>query len=420
MGDAAGQLADRLQLLGLMQGAFRLLAALCLIVEAAGAAHRDPQHGEQQQRGGQPENQVRAHGAEPFVLDRRGAGARERVDRKAFEFAKADAPRNAVDLGIDGEDAAGGAVLDRKTQPAARAQELRAIASRKPRQDRTVLANQGVETAGRLADQSVEVLEIFRPYRHRDHAVEGAVRRFQATRQIEEIAADHRQVRRPHAAHISAGVVGDLGAEIIAIGEVDVGLHRFQRARGDRPAVAPDQDDGLQLRHDVDDAGQPRMQARLRAADLVVRHTAHDFVDFRKGAVDGFENLERLLLLHVERAHDSFVGLGVNGAIADPGRIGIQRRRQHQRRDHHQFQQPDRRFPFAVHRIRIPAQTTRTNCGTFPQFYGANEAIGAGLDCNFVIGAARCRGKNPLILLQFAAAPGTSRSRRSAPAPRCR
>ncbi len=50
------------------------------------------------------------------------------------------------------------------------------------------------------------------------------------------------------------------------------------------------------------------MQARLRGANLVVGHAAHDLVDLRKGAVDGLEHLERLFLLHVERALDALVG----------------------------------------------------------------------------------------------------------------
>ena len=117
----------------------------------------------------------------------------------------------------------------------------------------------------------------------------------------------------------------------------------------ERPAVAADQDDGLQLRHDVGDLRQAGMQPRLGGANFVVGHAAHDLVDLGKGAVDGLEHFERLFLLHVERALDALVGGGMNVAIADPRRIAVERRRQHQRCDHHQFQQTDCRFPCRVH-----------------------------------------------------------------------
>ena len=105
VGDAAGQLADGLELLRLVQRAFRHFAALGLVVQALGAAQREPQHGEQQQRRRQAEDQMGADGHEPFAVDRRDAGAGERIDRIAGKLAKADAPRHAVDLGGDGEHA---------------------------------------------------------------------------------------------------------------------------------------------------------------------------------------------------------------------------------------------------------------------------------------------------------------------------
>ena len=60
-GDAAGQSADGLELLGLVQRAFRHFAALGFVVQALGAAQREPQHGEQQQRRRQAEDQMGAN-----------------------------------------------------------------------------------------------------------------------------------------------------------------------------------------------------------------------------------------------------------------------------------------------------------------------------------------------------------------------
>jgi hypothetical protein len=38
------------------------------------------------------------------------------------------------------------------------------------------------------------------------------------------------------------------------------------------------------------------MQPRLGGVDLLVRHAVHDLVDFREGAIDRLEHLQRLLL----------------------------------------------------------------------------------------------------------------------------
>jgi hypothetical protein len=107
----------------------------------------------------------------------------------------------------------------------------------------------------------------------------------------------------------------------------------------------------MQLRHCRHDAGKAPLQARLCGADLLVRHAADDLVDFRERAIDRLEHLERLLLHDVERAKDALVGDGMDVAVADPGRVSEQRRRQHHRRDHHQLQQADGRFPCGAHRL---------------------------------------------------------------------
>ena len=58
------------------------------------------------------------------------------------------------------------------------------------------------------------------------------------------------------------------------------------------------------------------MKLRRFGANLRIRHAAHDLVDFRKRAVDGLEDLERLLLHDVERAPDALVGIIVIQSIA--------------------------------------------------------------------------------------------------------
>lgn len=133
----------------------------------------------------------------------------------------------------------------------------------------------------------------------------------------------------------------DLGLEVVAVVEQHVGRHRGEHARNERLAVAADQQDGIELRHRRDDAGEPRLQPRLRRADLGVRHATHDLVDLREGAIDGLEHLQRLLLHDIERARDALVGHRMHFAVGEPGGIGEERSRQDHRRDHRQLQQAD-------------------------------------------------------------------------------
>jgi len=63
------------------------------------------------------------------------------------------------------------------------------------------------------------------------------------------------------------------------------------------------------------------MQPRLGGVDLLVRHAVHDLVDFREGAIDRLEHLQRLLLHDVERAKDALVGNRADVAVADPAGI---------------------------------------------------------------------------------------------------
>src|SRR5262249_4301909 len=83
------------------------------------------------------------------------------------------------------------------------------------------------------------------------------------------------------------------------------------------------------------------VKVRLVSADVVVRHPAHDFVDFGHGALDRLKDLERMLVKDVERALDPVIGDGIFMAVVQPGSEGEQHERQPHRRNHHQLQQSD-------------------------------------------------------------------------------
>ena len=66
MRDPAGQLPDRLQVLGLAQRAFGGLAPFGFLMQPAGALQREPEDGEQKKGRRQAEDQVAGHRGEPF------------------------------------------------------------------------------------------------------------------------------------------------------------------------------------------------------------------------------------------------------------------------------------------------------------------------------------------------------------------
>lgn len=255
-------------------------------------------------------------------------------------------------------------------------------AGRVTRQQHAVGAGQRVEISRRLLNHAVEIVEIARPHRDRDDAAERAVGGGEPTRYVEQLRAFGLQRRDAHLADVSAGVALPRRGKIAAAGEIGAGLERLRVAGRQRPAVAIDHHDRLHLRHDADDALQPRREAWLRGAHLVIRHAAHHFLDFREHAVDGFEDLQRLLLQHVERTRDALVGHRIAVAIVVVGGVGEQRRGERQRRDHHKLQQPDRRVPLRAHRKpMVAAHATRpgndayARIGNLSHSWGANEAI---------------------------------------------
>ena len=107
------------------------------------------------------------------------------------------------------------------------------------------------------------------------------------------------------------------------------------------PAVPIDEKDRPHFRQGVDDALQALVKARLVSPDVVVRHAAHDFVDFGDGALDRLKDLEGMLVKNIERTLDPVIGDGIFMAVVQPGRKGEQHDRQHHRRNHHQLQQSD-------------------------------------------------------------------------------
>ena len=88
--------------------------------------------------------------------------------------------------------------------------------------------------------------------------------------------------------------------------------------------------------------------------EIVIRKAAQHLVHLRYGTLDSLKDLERMLVENVEGALDALVGGRLDMDVVEPRRKGVQDCRQHDRRDHHQLQEPNCRLPRAAHQAIIP------------------------------------------------------------------
>ena len=95
---AAGQLADRLEPLGLPQRVLRGLAPVGFRVQPPRPLQREPDDRQTSPGRRQAEDQVARHRRQPFGADGGRFDASDDVDRKAGELAVADTPADMVDL----------------------------------------------------------------------------------------------------------------------------------------------------------------------------------------------------------------------------------------------------------------------------------------------------------------------------------
>ena len=99
-------------------------------------------------------------------------------------------------------------------------------------------------------------------------------------------------------------------AEILGIGRrIVAGDHLRVAGRAENP-------DRLHFRQRALDLAQPHVQLFLVGPDVGFRKARHHILDGIERQIHRLEHFERLLLQHVERAFDSFVGQCVCRAIA--------------------------------------------------------------------------------------------------------
>ena len=103
--DAAGELAQRLQPLAVLQRFLGLLPLLGFDIKMPGPPQGQPQQGKQQRGGRRAEDQMLAHGGQPARADRRGLEAGADIDRVFGEPPVAEAALDAVGRRRHGDEA---------------------------------------------------------------------------------------------------------------------------------------------------------------------------------------------------------------------------------------------------------------------------------------------------------------------------
>ncbi len=293
------------------------------------------------------------HRGEPLAADGRALDARHHINGESGQLAIADASLDRIELGARHR-------VERTVEPQGhRAAQLArwgerqrtVILLRMARQEHAVGAHQRKEIAGAAPDQTIELLEVVRQDGDRDDAVERAVGRGPAPRQGEEGAVQSAPARHQRLAHqrtLGSGrrrVVPEIGS----VGNAQVVRDGRKQARRQWFSSAVDHRDRLELGYRVHDPLQPVVQALLVGDDDGVGHAAHYLLDLGDRPLAGLEDLERMLVDDIERMLDAVVGNGMLVPVAEPGCEHEQHRRQHDRRDHHQLQQPDGRLPGRAH-----------------------------------------------------------------------
>ena len=255
VGDAAGQLSDRFQALGLPQRDLGGFAAFGLVMEAPRTLQRNADDEKKEERRRQAVDQMGRHGCEPLGPDRRAVDAGHDIDRESLELAITDPPVDRVDLGLRyGIERPVQTLGDRDAQRARWIERARTVALHGiTREKGPVRADQRIETAGTASDPSVEFLEIARQHRDRDDAVERAVGRQPAAREVEEMVVERSPTRRQYLADQRALGTGRMSSKIGTIHRVDLARNGAKRTRSQRLALAIDHHDRHELGNCVDD-----------------------------------------------------------------------------------------------------------------------------------------------------------------------
>ena len=234
--NAAGELTQRLQPLAVLQRFLGLLPLRGFEMEIARPPQRQSEQEEQQRGGRRAEDQMLAHGGEPSGSYCRCLEAGPDIDRIFGEPLVSETAFDAVGRRGHGNEACFRAGRNHFADRTVAIEADVAVDGGKARQHAAVGAAEREKAAGLAADPGVEILEIFRKHGGLDHAGEAAVLARASPADAEERRAQIGRSRLQRFADMAPDVAGDVGLEIVPVGEIDLGRGHDQ-AVGER--VAP-------------------------------------------------------------------------------------------------------------------------------------------------------------------------------------
>ena len=339
--DAAGELAQRLQPLAVLQRFLGLLPLLGFEIKMPRPAQGQPQQGKQQRGGRRAEDQMLAHGGQPARPDRRGLEAGADIERIFGEPPVAEAALDAVGRRRHGDEAGRWTGSNYFPDRTPGVETDVAVDGGETRQHGAVRPAEREVAAGLAADPGVVILEIFREHGSLQHAAEAAVLARAPSADAEERGALIGRPRLQGFTDKGSDIAGRVGLEIVPVRKIDLG-RRHDQAVDEGVALGVENPGRFHLRQRGDQLLQPQMQQLLARNDVGIGNVADDLGDLRQAAVDGLEYFQRMFVRDIQRAFDIAVG---GFADRDPGDGGCkyeQRQRKGQRSDHHPLQQSQR------------------------------------------------------------------------------
>ena len=341
--DAGGELADRVHLLRLAQTFLGTLAPQLLLVQAfesIGLAHGTPRgdyrQAEQRQRGGDAEDQVRGHAADPGVPDGLGRVAVGDVDRQVGQLAVHEETTDAVEAGPVGGIEAGIRPLgDGPHEAGLGGKPGRTAAGGIAHQDLAIAAHDrggealGVRRLGELLE------EIARRDRHGDHAVEAAVQPLAALAVLEEL--DILQPPAQRFAHVTLHAAVAVGGKIGAIAIAQPGRHGEDLGCHQGLAILVHHPDVFDLGQRIDQALDAFVNLPLVRPDRGVGVIVDQFGDVGSDQVVGLERGANVYVEQIERPREALLSLFLGVLVGEPAGAGEQQQRHDEsgHRQHH-------------------------------------------------------------------------------------
>ena len=247
MRDAAGELAQRLQPLAVLQCFLGRLPLLGLEMKMPRPAQGQSQQGKQQRGGRCAEDQMLAHGGQPARAYRRGLEAGADIERVFGEPPVAEAALDAVGRRRHGDEAGcwiGGDYFPDRT-PGVETDV--AVDGGETRQHGAVRAAEREVAAGLAADPGVVILEIFREHGSLQHAAEAAVLARAPSADAEKRSALIGRPRLQRFTDKGSDIAGHVGPEIVPVGKIDL-RRRHDQAVDEGVALGVENPGRLHLR----------------------------------------------------------------------------------------------------------------------------------------------------------------------------